>query len=413
MNGVKTCVASLMVSITFLAGLPARADQLSEATAELVEDIRRAERELRNFGAFQEDPAGAYAHLMRMLRRSIEEQFLQDPDYPFLRVLDDWVREGGDNPDQRYLFARIDGEDRYRVWGNVGSAVAVELQLYEGQPWTGKGRSGAYLPFEALQVDAQGDFEVFIGPREDSPSAMVSNPATDTILVRQIYRQWSESAPGHIHIDNLDHLGTAKPPLDAETTALRLRRTGDYLLFSSLAWPAFVERRYLRVQEPNQVSALMDTEQLGGAQGRWMANGVFELQADQALVIEMPPVTARYKAIQLTDLWFASLEYADRVTSLNDSQVVVAEDGKTYYVISPGDPGYPNWLSADAGRRGIFLIRYDGVKDDIEETHWPKSHLVNKAELPGLIPGFTTASPAQRESTLRERRRHVQIRYNR
>lgn len=410
---LKTCVVSLILIIALSGIHPARADQLSDATAKLVDDIRRAERELRSASAFEEDPAGAYAHLMRMLRRSIEEQFLQDPHYPFFRVLDDWVREGGDNPDQRYLFARVSGGDHYRVWGNVGSAVAVELQLYEGQPWTGEGRAGAYLPFEDLQVDAQGNFEVFIGPGEDRLNGLTSNPATDTILVRQIYRQWSEQAPGHIHIDNLDHLGTAKPLQDAETTALRLQRTGDYLLSSTLAWPAFVERRYLRAQEPNQVSALMDTEQLGGAQGRWMANGVFELQADQALVIEMPPVTARYKAVQLTDLWFASLEYADRVTSLNDSQVVVAEDGKTYYVISPGDPGYPNWLSADAGRRGIFLIRYDGVKGDIEETHWPKSHLVNKAELPGLIPGFTTASPAERESTLRERRRHLQIRYNR
>ena len=76
---------------------------------------------------------------------------------------------------------------------------------------------------------------------------------------------------------------------------------------------------------------------------------------DEVLLLKMPPTSARYQAIQLADMWFASLEYADCITSLNDAQSIVAADGNTYYVISATDPGYPNWLDAEGGKRGVFL----------------------------------------------------------
>ena len=404
-------VSAALMLFSVLSVFSVQADELSSATEHLVRQIREAERQLRQFPAYEEDAPGAYAHLMRMLRRSLEEQFLQDPDYPFFRVLDDWVREGGDNPDQRYLFARLKGGERYRVWGNVGSAHAVELQLYEGQPWAGKGQAGDYLPSRELVTDAEGNFEVVLSAERTGKNWLAMNSATDTVVVRQIYREWTDAAPGRIHIDRLENTSQPKPVANSEDVARRIRNTGDAVRLSTLVWPGFVQQRYVDEQLLNRVSSLIDTETVGGAEGRWMAHGVHNLQEDEVLLLKMPPTSARYQAIQLADMWFASLEYADCITSLNDAQSIVAADGNTYYVISATDPGYPNWLDAEGGKRGVFLLRYDGVNGVIDKSLWPEARLLKREALRTAIPGYREASAQERQSTLRERRRHVQVRY--
>ena len=94
--------------------------------------------------------ARGYQHLGRQLVKGFEEHLLRDADHPFGRVLDDRIRTGGDNPDQRYLFAPIRGGEAYRVWGRKGSAARIELQLYSREPYGAEDVSVGYLPDEAI-----------------------------------------------------------------------------------------------------------------------------------------------------------------------------------------------------------------------------------------------------------------------
>ena len=57
--------------------------------------------------------------MLRSMAKSLEAEVIQDPDYPYFRILDFWLREGGDNPDQRYAFSPIRGGEAYRVWGQA------------------------------------------------------------------------------------------------------------------------------------------------------------------------------------------------------------------------------------------------------------------------------------------------------
>lgn len=387
---------------------------LHAALVQLTDSIERTEAELRRFDGYLsgEDRAGAYLHLSRMLLRSLEEHVIQDPDFPFFRVLDTRIREGGDNPDQRYLFSRIRGGEAYRIWGNRGSAARIEFQLYAGEPWAGAGRSAGFLDFEQLRTNSDGSFEVFLSTKRQGQNWLYNPADADVVVVRQIYSDWSTSAPGHIHIDKVSSLGKRRPPEEGAAVATRLRNAADALFRSATVWPRFVQQRYLDKLAPNTLSPLIDTEQVGGVKGRWMAQGYFVLKPDQALVIKTWPTAAAYQGIQLTDLWFSSLDYADRITSLNDVQALRAPDGAYYFVVAASDPLYHNWLDTGGLPRGVFLLRFDGVQGDIPETRWPSTKLVDIVDLPDLIPGWNQGLVSSRAEMLRERRRHVQVRFN-
>ena len=163
----------------------------------------------------------------------------------------------------------------------------------------------------------------------------------------------------------------------------------------------------------NSVASPYDVYALGGAKGRWMSGGYFELPVGKALLLRVPSTRAKYQAIQLTDMWFASLEHGNLTSSLTTLQSTLSPDGAYYYVIGPEDPGYSNWLDSGVLRRGTFLMRWDGVMGELPESQFPTAELVDREKLPELIPGFAAVAEAERDAVRRGRRRHLQLRSHR
>ena len=86
--------------------------------------------------AFDNDrhQAAGALYWAQMLLRTIEDDLIQDPDFPLFRIVDHRIREGADNPDQRYLFTPIRGGTPYRVWGQKIDERRLEVQVYAGLP---------------------------------------------------------------------------------------------------------------------------------------------------------------------------------------------------------------------------------------------------------------------------------------
>ena len=419
-NGRKALRCGLLaigLHVTLTGAVEVEEDPLPAAFSLLRKALDDAEQSVRESPAYGNDQerASGYLHLSRMLLKAIEQEMLQDAAFPFFRVLDMHVREGGDNPDQRYLFAPVEGGRAYRIHGTLGSASRIEVQLYAGEPWGGSGRSAGYLPFESISVDEDGEFAVDLLPQHEAArSGALVNPAdSTTVVVRQIYADWADAAPGHIHIDRVGREGDLRPAESSAHVAARLRETARIFAQSTAIWPEFVEKRYRQVRSANELSKPLDTASLGGVAGRWMVSGHFDLPEGQVLLIESRPTRARYQALQITDLWFASLEYANGTSSYTRSQSVLADDGAYYHVVAAADPGYPNWLSTGGLRRGTLLLRYDGVEGSLPESQWPSARLVAAEDLPDEIPGFHALTAEQRGAQLRERRKHIQRRFSR
>ena len=366
------------------------------------------------FSREPENRAAAYAYLTSMMVARFEEDVIFDPDFPYFRVLDHRIREGGDNPDQRYLMSIIKGGETYRVWGKLGTERRLDFQIYAGDPFIPNGgRSASFLSSDTLAVASDGSFEVWVSP-ERHEGNWLENPADgNQILVRQIFSDWSKETPGDVHIDRVGHEGDLKPALTERAMAARLRQAATDLDRHVRIWPTMVGKRYLGLP-PNTLGAASDPGAQGGVPGRFMVNGNFDLAPDEALIVRAWPMSGNYQGIQLADPWFSSLEYANRQTSLTADQSQRSGDGSYYYVISSRDPGVPNWLDTDGRRRGVILMRFDGMK---EKTFDPaKQPVVQKVKLAALrakLPKDTPViTPEQRAKALAERRRHVQLRYD-
>jgi len=390
-------------------------DELAEAFDELVDALREVEADIREMPAYRDEAerVGGYRHLLRAFAKGMEAEILQDADYPYFRILDFWLKEGGDNPDQRYAFSPVRGGEAYRVWGELGSATRVEFQLYAGRPWDGTGRSAGFFTFEELELGEDGSFEVWVSP-EPREGNWLENPAgVTTLFVRHIYGDWNAEPTGDVHIDRVGFEGKRRPPEPESELAARMRAAATMFSTTARNWPRFVMHRYVMGRPTNSVSAPADTYALGGAKGRWMSGGYFELEADQGLLVRVPKTHAPYQAIQLADMWMASLEHANQVSSLTASQSQMADDGAFYYVISQRDPGHVNWLDSGALRRGTIMLRWDGVQGVLTEADYPSARVVPLSRLEAEIPGFSPATPEQREDTRRARRHHLQLRSHR
>jgi hypothetical protein len=390
-------------------------DPLPSAFAEFLQTLSRVEVEMRNspFYGTEAERVATYQHLLRMMLPTIEEDVIQSKDFPYFRKNDFWIREGGDNPDQVYSIANIHGGETYRIWGKLGSAKRIEVQLNRGRPWFGTGESIGYLAFENIGLDEDGSFEILLSP-EKRPGNWLANPErADIVYVRQIYDRWGNEGPAEVHIDKVGHEGAEFHRKSAAELAEQLRTAAFSLEQFTLGWEKFVDNYYASGIGPNRISPLKDTFSKGGVRGRWMSTGHFDLPEGKAFLIRAPKTSAAHMGIQLTDMWFASLEYANQTSSLNATQSLLSDDNAYYYVISRTDPGHANWLDSGDLGRGVILMRYDGAMGDIPESLHPIGELVDLDEISDRIPGFTPVSESDRAAVRASRRRHLQLRSTR
>lgn len=397
--------------------LPDMTDPLAEAFDGLLETLGRRAVWLQHHPFYDdaENRPGAYSFLLAMLLTRIEEEVVFDPDFPTFRIVDPRIREGGDNPDQRYLISRVNGGETYRIFGRVGGERRVELQIYAGDPYVfGRGgRSAGFLAFEDLDVGPDGTFEVIASPTRQ-PGNWIENPPDGTrILVRQVYGEWTDGDMGEVHIDRVGHEGDLKPALTEQEMVARLRAATASLDTHVEVWPEMIRNFYLEGQPANQLCEPFDPGSLGGVSGRFMAHGTWDLADDEALVVTTWPASGDYQGIQLADLWWSSLEYANRQTSLTADQAAANPDGSFTFVIAGRDPGVANWLDTVDRRRGVIMLRFDGTT----ETTFPPEEqpVVATARLDELDavlgPDVPRVTPEQRRAAIAGRRRHVQVRF--
>ncbi len=412
-------------------------DALAESFDALLDTIRDRAQWLQDHPFYEDEinRPGAYMLMIHMLISHLEEDLLFDPDFPTFRVVDQRARGGGDNSDQRYLIARINGGDTYRIWGRIGAERRVDLQIYASNPYVagGGGRSAGFLAHEDLQVAPDGRFEVIASlsppetPESHSPETgespeshssnwmnWIENPPDGTrILVRQVYGEWACDDMGEIHIDRTGHEGDLKPLLTADELAAQLRRmTAGFDNHVGL-WPEMVRSFYVERLQPNELSDPIDPGALGGVSGRFMAFGTWDLGEDEALVVTTWPASGNYQGIQLTDLWWSSLEYANRQASLTGDQALLGDDGSYTFVLAASDPGVANWLDTMGMRRGVIMLRFDGTREPtFDPSKRPVARLVPLSDLDNhLGPGVPRISAEERRAAIAARRAHVQVRF--
>jgi hypothetical protein len=328
------------------------------------------------------------------------------------------MNQGGPNPDYVYLQTEIDETGVYEITGFRGTTRFVELTQAQRrlmsvdtmkQANLGAGpRMPTTHELDDLTIGEDGAFRVILSaerPEGHTGDWWEMDPGVRSLLVRKCAADWINEVDARVAINRLDTTGGDMTP---EEFAER---------FSEL--PAWIEGmihfdtnlvRYYLEHHGKDVLLRSQWIQQGGGLATKQAyyDGIHELAADEALIVEFPvPDPCHYWQILVADDRFSTVDWVNRQSSLNDVQAHVDDDGWFRGVVSQQDPGVWNWLDKADFPWGILQARFYRAED------YPEARVtrVPVAAVGEHLPGGTrTVTTEERREQLRLRRTGAQLR---
>jgi hypothetical protein len=375
---------------------------LSEAWAHVLERLTAAQRLVESAPVTrnQTDYASGVRHLMVLLAVGVDEALRVDPD-PVLAVgrtsTDDILTWGMECPDCLYLRATMRGDETYRLYGNRGTARYVGLQTMNGIVST------ANALVDELEVDDNGDFAVILSTEQHDGNWLPIDGEHPTLIVRHFFYDWDAEVPSRLQIERIGGAtqpaaGPVAPNIGAQLFAL-----GDFV-HDNLKF-------FLDFNSGPPVNGFMppiDRSAMGAAAENRPVIGRWELEPDEALILEVTPPEGVYWSYSLGNQWWETIHYGRRQSSLNAHQAVVDADGVLRVVISGRDPGVANWLDTAGHSNGSMILRCVRT----ETAPVPTARVVTFEDVVAELPADTaTVTPDERAATIAWRRRAVHERF--
>ncbi|MBW2269437.1 MAG: hypothetical protein JRH16_12750 [Deltaproteobacteria bacterium] len=268
---------------------------------------------------------------------------------------------GLDNPDYVYCGASLDPGATYTLRGELGDAQMIGFGTFSGALGTEKGlvRDG-HLESQALELDADGHFEITISQREHPVNWLRMGPETNSLNARQTLLRRAEQRQAPLELERLGKLQPAQP-LDPARFSRALDRAGLVLggtISQFLAWTAsFQEHTHeIRPIAPQFLAAAQGDPNTSYNYSYW------EIGADEAFVIDLDPPACDYWNLQIGNHWLESLDFMSLQTHVNQETAVADADGHVRIVVAGRDPGVPNWLDTAGHVRGALALRWVGAE---------------------------------------------------
>ena len=330
-----------------------------------------------------------------------------DPAHPrFMPGPGYYQHIGTPNPDTVYRTATIDGAGTYRLSGDRGTAPNVTLMPF-GPPTASGVQTFPPFDFAELTIEPDGRFDVVLSPKRPPHHEgdwWQLDRATRTVMLRSVSNDWGRQRDPAVAIVRLD-----TPPRRPRPSAERLAARLETL-------PALVERSLtyglrhvddLHADGTVNTLRLVDYSATGGLAAQWYHEGIFVLDEDEALLIEVEVGAACEFSLALTDRLFGTLDWTNAQTSLNQRQAAVDRDGVLRAVVAPKDPGVQNWLDTTGYSTGVIQCRWIGLPSPPN----PSVQVVASSQIPLFLPDRTpTLRPEQRRAALLVRNGGAQLR---
>ena len=320
----------------------------------------------------------------------------------------DMYCSGGNGPDFHYGTMFVDGEQTYRLRGNVRDSKILLAQHNSALPGSPGARMVANYDFSDFEIEPNGDFEIILSADETPGNwiPLVREAGYQWFLLRPTVVGWgaepAELTLERISVIELDHY--AADDFNEEAVARRIDMATDYARYMTTEWmTAF----YVRVRENcggvNRLAPIGPA--ISGEVGSPTAEYVFiayEVDDDEALIVEFTRAPdGVYWGAQLFDVWLRSMDFSNRQTTLNSAAAHVDADGAVRMIISRRDPGLANWLDNMGYAKGQLLLR--NYRSSSSATGTVKR--VKLADLMDSLPADTKRiTPEERREVLRQRR---------
>jgi hypothetical protein len=311
-------------------------------------------------GEFDErEMAFGYRNLTHIISFAIDQYMYGEPEHPtFLQFQEaPYEKTLGGCPDVMYYFAPVDGRGRYRITGQRGDEAYLSFTLHRGVRGSGQDQYfDSHLNHHDLTTDADGNFEIIVGPDADGENSLRASPDATEIYARIYLFDRDHDRRATFRIERLD--GAVPERLRLNEVTERLQQMARIVREMTQTFPQ-------PLHEPNEIGELWKLDGLGKSR-MWTAldnaynRGVFRLEPTDVLVIEGIVVPCDYWAIQLWNPFLSSGDYVHHPVSINNSQARLGPNGEFRVALAREDPRVPglDWVSTAGERQGTFFIRW-------------------------------------------------------
>jgi hypothetical protein len=353
-------------------------------------------------------------YLERLALRDLETSLLNADGRPFLlRGLDPLSNDpdgpdgiGLANPDNLYYSSLIRDDATYRITGRRGTEPDLSFQVLAGEVGiNGVGTNVSTLGLDELHVSPDGTFAVTVSPtRPATGDWLALAPGARTLVIRQVFNNWSREKPDSIRLESVGATGTTPACLSSAALAAAATDAAEHFKVEAPFWPSYFAQYALK---PNTLTPPLVTKQ--GLPTQRSSFGPFDLAPGQALVITVGASDARYMGLQIGPLWAGTLRNRNPV-SLNGTQARRDSDGSYRYVISATDPHVPNWIDTRGHQRGFVFMRWQGLSP-APSIPAPTAEVVDATSLASALPsGTPRVTTAQRKAEIATRLRALKRR---
>ena len=272
------------------------------------------------------------------------------------------------NVDNVFRILPVDNVSHYRITAVPEGRIPTQfsIQLLPALPAEAQ---WAKVIQELVDTDigkvADGSFTLTIGPE---PSAGAHNhigttAASHFILIRDTIQDWRTETPYRLSVTRLD--GPDPGPVASDATLAAQSVTLMHQITPRIQQAkggGFANAPGFFQGPANQLTSPRIREG-----GRWglSSSGHFHLADDEALVMTLDPIGAKYLAVQLASAWLSSLDYVHHTASLNLAQTRPNTDGTITVVVAPKDPGVANWLDTTGLHDGSMFVRWQKLPEPL------------------------------------------------
>jgi hypothetical protein len=332
---------------------------------------------------------------------------LADPDYPYFdRWADRAYTWGVDSPDGIYSFAAVRGDAVYRIHGDRGTAHQFDLEVHSPHFANApRYRRTGNLRFTDIVTDADGSVEITLSP-EPAPDGAANWVQLDehagSVCIRQFFADWETERKASLVIERV---GATYPPPPESPDAV-VDRAELLIRWMDQAGTFWDDALRAFATEPNTITFVPPAESdWGGHGGLAYGFGMLEIGPDEAAIIEVTPPDCHLWSFQLASIYWESMDWWRRQSSLNHHQAVLDDDGVFRAVVAHRDPGVHNWLDAAGFSQVTVMGRW------LHATEFPRPEVtvIPVDDVVDHLPASTLlVGPAERSETIRRRQAAAQ-----
>lgn len=455
---------------------PSYQTELENGFDGLLANLKKAERNLSSPVAMappleERRLKEGYKYLLGHLVRITGSEFNNNPETPRIEraitFLSKWT---GDNADNAYLQAPIDGNFAYKVTGMVpyyrGNNAktlrdipqAPGLVLFQtGTNMVGdtgslkefktcRNQTLGFIDNHSLQIEPDGSFEILLSPekpdnyegnwlatkanlpcKSDNDEEKTKERVAKFLVIRETFFNWTREHPLDLDIVRIGFEGIPPSHVSTAERAEQMRALGEKTANQIEFWnwlmqiglEAWGDRDFdgearLPVNDVNPPEPPFVAGGMAGAKLLY-ASGMFALEKDEALILEIEnPAKPDYIGFHLGDAWMQSTDQANYVSSRNHTQMEAADNNSIYLVVAHKDPGILNWVDTTGLINGQMVFRFwyadEPSADKFPQINARKVQYDNiRGELASKNPTMVTQS--QRRLEVAERQKHIRMRY--